>query len=354
MKYTKKDLICDYLSSCKIFEYEQEYREEYTFFNKIDKSISLEERYLKILEIMKVCRIENFNRSYYKKHKSYPSARSFYKQKIWISIGNNNFATINEFTGEIIVYENKFIDSDKGDIIITADNIKFENYKRIHNTLNVLEVGHMIYNISEISKKYGFSIKVNAKVDNFVCIKSEKKNNLIYDSIENKYITRTSGKYIGKLINLNMNVEEAFYEIKTNKEKDFYSLFSYELKSIVKYIVFRNNKCDGFVFGDIKIDYEILNKEYSYIDFRSCSQYTLLIFDKSIIKKKIITDYILFMGYLAQEICILNSKKYIYNRPVKQVYIPIWKEILKNTVYKDDIPFYGVITGIETFNNVKF
>lgn len=353
MKYTKKDLICDYLSSSRIFEYNQEYREENNNFKKIIGEICLEEKYLKILEIMKVCRIEKFNRSYYKKHKSYPSARAFYKQSIWISLGNFKFVSIDEFSGMISIYENKSINSEKGIIIITTNNITFENYKRIHNTLNVLEVGHMIYNIEKISEKYGYSITINKKSNNFISIKLLKKNIKNYDEIENKYIYRTSGKYKGKLINLNMNVEDAFYEMKTDLEKAFYKLFSYNLNLMVKRIVFRNNKKDAFVYKDIKIDYEILNKEYSYIDFRSCSQYTLLMLDKSIINKELITDYILYIGYLAQETCIMNSKLYVYNRPVKQVYITMWKKILKNSIYKYDIPFYGVITGIETFNSVE-
>ncbi|BDD41040.1 hypothetical protein [Streptococcus ruminantium] len=127
----------------------------------------------------------------------------------------------------------------------------------------------------------------------------------------------------------------------------FEKLFASQLKGIVQRVVLYNN---GEYFtdsnGEYVVQYFELNREYYFVDFRTASQYTLLLIKLPPIQDELI-NYILFMGYLAQEICINNAGLGHYNRPVKQVNFTFWKNILGDK-YKDYLPFYGVITGKET------
>ncbi|MDO5755462.1 MAG: hypothetical protein Q4P28_04450 [Tissierellia bacterium] len=55
---------------------------------------------------------------------------------------------------------------------------------------------------------------------------------------------------------------------------------------------------------------------------------------------------ILMLGYLAQDICLMNAGKNVYNRPLKQVLsAKNWKRVDMNKGYPRYYQFYGVVSG---------
>lgn len=355
MIFNKQDLFCDYSATSNVLKFHQEYKflkEEWIF---LGEETQICEFYKDILNINKIYRVDKNNYSPYQIHKSYPSARSFYLQTIWVCIGENIFLTYKDENKSYVKFKNDRLNFlDIGDIFITSKEIYENKYKSIHNSLILLEIGHILYNIEYISQCYGMKISIDSCEDDFNVVKVRTRrvpNNSNLLSIEKFKLLasfRNSGSYRNKIMNIDSKVKENIYISSIDILLKFRDLFQYDFEESVKTLVFIN---DGTKFINLEfmiiISYEQLNREYYFIDFRTASQYTLFLITKNNKKNIRYTDLLLYMGYLAQEICLKNSKDGVYNRPVKQVIQPFWKNVLNN-LFKDYIPFYGVITGKES------
>ena len=166
MEYNKRDLFSDYVSTYSEIDTIQEYRYkegEWDFkYKKVSSKVTDLEK--DILNINKTYRTNKNDYSPYLKHKSYPSARSYYPQKIWYSLGEGRFTIYDDNECCYKVYENKeLIDIKKGSVILSTNDIMMEHYKSIHNSLICLELGHIIYNIERICLLYKCRININSK-----------------------------------------------------------------------------------------------------------------------------------------------------------------------------------------------
>ncbi|MFI3124798.1 hypothetical protein ODU07_04770 [Streptococcus suis] len=356
MKYDKKDLFCDYLSLNSILEHAQDYRlnaQTWVYLFTLSKN-ELNEFDRAILTINKTCRITRNSYSPYTLHKPFPSARSYYPERVWISLGKGHFLSYFENDDSYKVYYNEEAkEVEAASVLLSTEDIQVAHYRAIHNSLITLELGHIIYNIECIFNIFGFSILVDSlSMKRYIIIQKGEsvEDNLTFKNlveVKRLFQLRSSGSYRYKLINLDNDFTNYQYTPAINLETSFKKLFASQLKGIIQRVVLYNN---GEYFTDSNGEYIVqffeLNREYYFVDFRTASQYTLLLIKLPPIQDELI-DYILFMGYLAQEICINNAGLGRYNRPVKQVNFTFWKNILGDK-YKDFLPFYGVITGKES------
>ena len=351
MEYNKRDLFSDYVSTYSEIDTIQEYRYKEGEWDFKYKKMSSEVTDLEkdILNINKTYRTNKNDYSPYLKHKSYPSARSYYPQKIWYSLGKGRFTIYDDNECCYKVYENKELnDIKKGSVILSTNDIMMEHYKSIHNSLICLELGHIIYNIERICLLYNCRININSKkFKDYILLNindNEKYDSVNMEKLEKLYANRSSGSYTKKLINIKGDYNNYNFIPDNDVTEQFYKIFGYKLNGIVDRIIFQNN---GFCYSSNKYMSKFidLNAQYHFVDFRTASQYTLFLIKRNL-KKDNLIDYILFIGYLAQEICLENSKKNVFNRPVKQVEPFFWQEVIGiNPKY---IAFYGVITGKET------
>ena len=333
MEYNKRDLFSDYVSTYSEIDTIQEYRYkegEWDFkYKKASSKVTDLEK--DILNINKTYRTNKNDYSPYLKHKSYPSARSYYPQKIWYSLGKGRFTIYDDNECCYKVYENKeLIDIKKGSVILSTNDIMMEHYKSIHNSLICLEFGHIIYNIERICLLYNCRININSKKFNdYILINindNEKYDSVNIEKLEELYANRSSGSYTKKLINIKGDYNNYNFIPDSDVTEQFYKIFGYKLDGIVDRIIFQNN---GSCYSSNKYISEFidLNAQYHFIDFRTASQYTLFLIKRNL-KKDNLIDYILFIGYLAQEICLENSKESVFNRPVKQVDPFFWQEVI--------------------------
>ncbi|MBF0787078.1 MULTISPECIES: hypothetical protein [unclassified Streptococcus] len=349
MRFTQEDFIADYSFFRGHSIFEQVTEEEEFVWNKgesVDKVSPLVEE---IFEIFSVSRISECSQTPYLIHKSYPSARSFYLQECFICNGGNEFLYKNEVSDkyQVVYCQNNDVSFEKGDILIKTGKMKYDLYKSIRKTLMLLELGHIVYNIHLVLSKFDFKINRIKMDTNYTLISLENGSvftpALTLKALHQLYVLRTSGPYLKRIIDFNRQIN-AHYLFKTNIQEAFRCLFNVEYDStIIRMYIFRNNGVDGFCYENITLSYSILNKVYQYIDFRSASQYTLFAIKREF--HKIFEQYIVFLGYIAQECCLHNSCYGRYNRPVKQVLpVKVWESFFADDC-RQYYPFYGIITG---------
>ena len=87
-----------------------------------------------------------------------------------------------------------------GDIIIELKEFNDNHYPSIFKTLQILEVGHLLYNISLIADIYGYEYELDNDSINILVLKNKKagtnylENNKTIEFWE-KAQNRSSGKY---------------------------------------------------------------------------------------------------------------------------------------------------------------
>lgn len=311
--------------------------------------------YEEILFCNKVLRVSDSSDTPYKLHKSYPSARSFYPLKIWISLGEGLFITNEDLKDKFYVYFNKnLINTKRNSIIISNESIHYDKYKPIHKTLENLEIGHLLYNLISVCEMYENTYTIDNTDENITKLiaHGEIKDTLIdveaKKTFDEKSMLRNSGSYFKKIMNLDFHKIQTFYEISIDLEKYYNKYFSKSFEQPLVIDYFFNNKYDGFDSRLTNIPYYKLNREYDFIDFSTCSQYTLISLKSNFQQNKVnLANDIQFIGFVAQDICLKNSYYKFYNRPVKQVVPLTWKNEYLGQEALGTIPFYGVISGWE-------
>lgn len=250
-----------------------------------------------------------------------------------------------------VYYYDIFHDINQDRIILMSEEIDDENYGSIHNTLTILELGHMVYNLHYICSCFNSSIRIQIK-SRYVLVdlvedEQVKREIKKYNQLAQ---LRSSGSYSNKLINFSLDHSAYRYVSVIDRKKVFKQLFNQELNDVIEVLEFINT---GICFWneeyDIQISFEELNAQYDFVDFKSATQYTLFLINKEYISTKLLKNCILYIGYLAQEICFENSQIGVYNRPVKQVLTDFWDgKVEENISLSGYTSFYGVITGKES------
>ncbi|MGT2965386.1 hypothetical protein [Streptococcus acidominimus] len=354
MLLTRKDFICDHLFTATGIELAQEEsRSEYCweFVNYIDYLPKFQEA---ILDLFTINRVSHKEESPYGFHKSYPSARSFYLQKAYFCIGNHCFVTIDSLTGKFLVFQNTQINSQSGQLIIVSDRMPNGFYSAIRNSLVLLEIGHILYNVDYISMCFENDIKNVTINKDYIQIDFSKCSEDLdltdcsreISFFKTKLKLRTSGPYYRKLRNLSCNYKDGIYDIRTEISIQYKKLFGKEYTDDSIKILTLKNDGDKFISqNNLYLPYHILNSEYNYVDFRYSSQYTLFLIKLHVNEPLEISRLVLLIGYIAQEICVENSNSSRYNRPVKQVLSDEkWEHYLK-TSFPNYLQFYAVISG---------
>lgn len=359
MIITLKDLIIDYLYFKNKDSYTQsEVKNNIKFNYKCEFKGEIKEFLIEILNISKIIRIGN-EKTPYKIHKSYPSARSLYPQKIYVNLEKNKYISINRFTQKLELYYSN-IKGKEDSIIIVSDDINFSQYKSIHKSLILLECGHMIYNFYEIANIFGYNINKIIINDNKIVVnlKKYKENTSEYikaelKKIKNKYMVRNSGPYYGGIYNFKRDNKKICGSNYSEIFKELQYILKVDIFKYLKIIELINNYNDGFVNNKlgINIPYYMFNSEYQYLDFRSSEKYILfLVNKKEILKKsKYITKIVLSIGCICQKILLENTTRYKYNRPLKQILSnDLWDKIKKQSNINLDkyYQFYGLVSGI--------
>lgn len=363
MLYLEEDLISD-ISYFSGDDTKPQIKNEYEKIGKkIDKNIFFDEYENQILDLNTVIRVDNYLRTPYSIHMSYPSARSLYTIKLYIQ--KEEYLLTKDFwkNKEVIKTEPSFYESNKlksGDIVIELLEFKDKHYPSIFKTLQNLEVGHLLYNIAVLADIYGYEYEIDNKFLNILVLKQKR---VFYNLKKNEEIAefwerakhRTSGKYYGGLINFDLNHEEyRYFPNRCTKIKCI--KFDKKIIESVKTIVFINDD-NSFINKEygLVLEYSYLMKEYNYINARTMSQITVFLCKWRKHEMRNYAELIQYMGFLAQEICINNSITGIYNRPVKQMNLKFWNKVIKqNAEFKDFIPFYGVLTGRESVLYAKY
>lgn len=356
--YTKEDFISDYLYSCGKKSTKQEEEKRVVLGQEIMFEIRTNEYEDNILLLNTVLRVDDYLRTPYSIHMSYPTARSLYTIRLYI-MKQGHYITA-DFWGErhTINPSVEFMQKAgacEGDILIETLSFEDEHYPYIYKTLQNLEVGHLLYNIGFMAEEYGLKYNVNNTFSNTLLLCKEKKNSNNQTDRGNiekfweRAKMRSSGKYYGGLINFEMNHEDyRYFPYKMDKMQSIF--FGSSIENLVKKILFINNG-EEYINDEyhLSCSYESLMKEYHYVNFRTQSQFFLIMVKWPQDEVKNYADIIQYIGMLAQEICIENARESIFNRPVKQINQFFWSEVMKqNNLLYNYIPFYGVITGKES------
>lgn len=199
----KQDLVADYLFTLyKKSVFKQNEGIAILCKEYLEKNINIDNQfYVELMRIMEISQVSKFDWSPYKIHKSYPSARSYYKQKLWIKLEDGNYITKDFITNNIDKYRlNLYKFQDSFDLLLTTDLITLDKYSSIYKSLTILEYGHIIYNIDTVCRMFrasiekiiinelGIFIKLNYKnIKNPKCIELSELKEL--------YKLRSSGKY---------------------------------------------------------------------------------------------------------------------------------------------------------------
>ena len=132
-----------------------------------------------------------------------------------------------------------------GDIIIELKEFKDNHYPSIFKTLQILEVGHLLYNISLIADIYGYEYELDNDSINILVLKNKKagtnylENNKTMEFWE-KAQNRSSGKYYGGLINFDLDYQKYAYSHKGTGETKSIK-FNKNIMNSVKTLTFVND-----------------------------------------------------------------------------------------------------------------
>lgn len=360
MKYTLSDYICDYLYITDGKTFTQPYQSEDNLNWKFISIITqVNKFYETLLFCDKIIRIAPYTYSPYKVHKSYPSARSLYPLKLWVCLSKGYFITNDDKSGKYALFYNDDLTYlSPGTVLITNDEINLPIYKSIHKSLEYLEMGHLLYNLFEVYKIFGNSFIIDNSPVNFTALilKEEKDTFKVdFNSVRKKILQfkekaryRNSGSYYSRINNLDSHRDKNFFKVELDLQEHYMSLFNKKEKCPLIVTYFSNDNNGYFVSDEIKIPYHKLNKEYNFINFRTCSQFTLISLKKDFfVGKRNFIDEIQYIGFVAQIICLNNSLPNFYNRPVKQVLVKAWNNDLLKNQREQALPIYGVISGWE-------
>ena len=282
----------------------------------------------------------------YPLHLGYPSARSFYTIKIFVGISNRELVGLIPGTSNVGHYVSNSLEFEKYRIYIVKEReIALSTYSSIHNSLQVLESGHVLGCYNYISTLFDCSFVFKDYDDyNTVTFTNISKLANIYDKfgfVIDKFKHRSSGRYYGMLSNWNLNRNNyKFNEISNFDIARISKLTDENVQSVIP-ISYTNHKDSKNYLTD-----EFIQKEYPFLHPTFESVITVLALNLSVCNTHNLEIYLEKIGALAQTICMNNSSNHVVNRPVKQVIPKNWEKIDKFKRNKNLLPFYAVITTV--------
>lgn len=320
------------------------FSDQLSFSRFVNKS-SVNENARLLLLPATITHYADLSKTPYTLHKSYPSARSFYTMNIFYSISTSELITPDIYSDDFLVFKSNKIQLKINTLyIVKTSEVENNNYSSIHNSLQILEAGHIIgsylrmqalgiLNILDIQTKNGY-IELGVSI----CSKLDKTS---LNIIEHEFDNRSSGDYYGILAN---------YSGKTKK----FSSLSTEMVDEISHLLNINNTLaintflnDGFNYiSDQKnINYSFIQKEYPFWDVSSGQAITIISIKLDSINENNVLPTILMAGIINQLLILKNSATGNINRPVKQVIPNKWESIIcEVNNRKDMLPFYGLIS----------
>ncbi|NDI36714.1 hypothetical protein [Chengkuizengella sediminis] len=359
MQYTSKDFLSEMahyfgLESKLIAQQLESSTNDYQFIEEVAELHENDPYIRNMLSINDLVRIERDTT--YKIHKGYPSPRSLYPLKMFISLGNHQFVTKDDSQEKYRYYYNPKINTEKGDILIEFTNKYPSYYMNIKKSLLILETGHFIYNIAATAKLLGSEYKLSNITHN-IHLRLIKQTSI---DVENDQLTkfrlkckmRNSGPFLYPITNVNPKIISKAYSFKDELDHEFNHLeqlfdmhdFRNQLQ-IIPYI----NQGNGIFKPPTdekgpNINYVKLNKTHPYINFKGVSFFVVFLINHEVFHLENATQYILSLGYLCQLISLNHVSQFQYCRPIKSYDIELLESLMELDTSKYT-PYYCLISG---------
>ncbi|WP_404445945.1 hypothetical protein LG307_20410 [Sutcliffiella horikoshii] len=351
MNYSKNDFLQE-LAYNSLFNNEEQILE-----HKIDDYVLLDDNAVcdnQLQEIM--TGLNDYNRveknTYFKVHKGYPSPRSLYPIRLFVTTRTGSFITKNEQTKKFELYENAAREADEGDILLEYGKIYPKYYKSIKKSLLLLEAGHLIFNINHVATTCGDHYTVLEK-EGYLLL---KKANIPHQDYQHAKLEgfyhlssiRNSGPYLHPITAFNLipllDDSSDFQRLYNQLNR----LFVHPLKENAIQLIRLHNDGNGMFNipeSQTKVDYKKLNSIYPYINFKGVSGMYVFTIDNLVFNEEgKVTPYILAIGFLAQFYCMMYASEENYCRPVKSFSVGTFENLLGINGSQKTI-MYSVIIG---------
>lgn len=217
-------------------------------------------------------------------------------------------------------------------------------YSSIHNTLQVLESGHVLgcYKYISTLSNCNFIFKDYSDYNTITFTNILKLTNAYdkFNIIMDKFKNRSSGRYYGMISNW-------------NEQSNIHNFIGISKPDILEISRVTDNKMDSVIpisyvnngHSMNHLSNEFIQKEYPFFNPTYGSAITVLSLNLKVCNLQNIEIYLEKIGALAQIICIKNSYSDVINRPVKQVIPKNWRKINEFKCNQYLLPFYAVITS---------
>lgn len=356
MKYTVRDFLGEISANYGVEAMEQELHSNLNGYQPVyEAPLELSpgiKRLLPFLDLNDYVRVDKD--TYYKVHKGYPSPRSLYPVKLFLSLGDQSFVSKHDLEQKWEFFRNPDLCIPAGDLLLEFDEKYPAYYMHIKKTLLLLETGHFLYNILFLSQKMGirYSLKDSPNRIHLALEQDEGRtiDNSVLTSFKECYTRRNSGPYLNPIttpyFELLGDVSQfnALLEVDIQGMNDHFGLEGQEIQAIAYY-----NLGDGRFASTANekaslISYQTMNKIYPHINFYGVSFFTFFLLEHRRLRTHQTTDYLLALGYLAQSICLKYSRLDQFCRPIKSFNIDHVEKIfsIDNSRYT---PFYFLIAG---------
>ncbi|MDP5272681.1 hypothetical protein [Chengkuizengella axinellae] len=359
MQYTSKDFLGEMahyfgLESKLIAQQLNIRTDNYQLYNEAAE-LDEDELYTKnMLSVNDLVRIESDTT--YKIHKGYPSPRSIYPLKMFISLGNHQFVSKDDTQERYMYYYNSNINAETGDILIEFTNKYPSYYMNIKKSLLILEMGHFLFNITKTAELLGSKYKL-IDINHHIHLRRIKKpsNQVEYKKLLNfkmKCKYRNSGPFLYPITNVNPKIIHKSYSFKDETNDHFNHLEQLinidDIRNQVKIIPYINRGNGIFESPSNeegpRIHYMKLNKTHPYINFIGVSFFVVFLINHNVFQSEKATQYILSLGYLSQMISLNHSSESQYCRPIKSYDIELLESLLSLDT-SQFTPYYCLISG---------
>lgn len=357
MNYTTRDYIGEIASYNGALDIKQTFRSTISDYEKIEDldgdHTDLIDRFKYLLDLNDYVRVES--KSIYKLHKGYPSPRSLYPLKLFLSLGNRLFVSKNDVNNQIEYFRNNNYNAAVLSLAIEFRDLYPDYYSHNKKSLLLLEMGHFLCNILLLSEIMGITY-VYTKSSNRIqldLIEDElwKIDNMTVDRFVKTYTNRNSGLYSHGITDTqNVCFQDHHNLLSTIQQsvRDINDFFGFKYKEGIKILVYHNTGYGQFISSDNEsvdpISYRKMNEIYPYVNFYGVSFCVFFLLDNRAISDDNLTEYLLSLGYLSQILCLDYSNKTQYCRPLKSFNIEKIERLsnINSSLYT---PFYYLIAA---------
>lgn len=278
--------------------------------------------YEQLLSINDYLRVEKD--THFKSHKGYPSPRSIYPIKMFISDGTF-FYSKNIFNDCYEIYKNAHLQVMNGDIVLEYGAEYPDFYISIKKTLYLLEMGHLLYNLLAMSEMLGIQYRVQL-VENKMILKQIQNSNTVdgknISELLEKCTLRTSGPYLHPITSFQFYCAGHNEDDRMALEKLRDALcmnFDIDVITVNKY---QNDGTGSFIKRKCReqesISYTEMNMLYPFINFKNLSFFvTFQLANRIFDQAGNSAIYLIALGYLAQLYCLENARQDVFCRPIK-------------------------------------